>query len=167
MLTESELRALPIGARVVLPSGADAYPDFCIAEPLFGFVESHDAESVWIQIDKPFAELAEWNNRVQCWYWDDAPSHGVIPLWRYEFPDFDYTLPHIEGFTDSSWHNDTMPSLTNGKVTLWCDYAEAAKREFADGHRFYLAPADLDNGGHAIAESDDLAEIIEAIHAGA
>lgn len=78
MLTESELRALPIGARVVLPNGADAYPDFVLAGPLFGIVDSHDNESVWVKLDgatKP--ELAEWNNRVQCWYWHDAPSHDI------------------------------------------------------------------------------------------
>lgn len=78
MLTETELRALPIGARVVLPKGADAYPDFLITEPLFGAVDRHDIDSVWVKIDKPFAELSEWNNCVQCWYWDDMPSHDIV-----------------------------------------------------------------------------------------
>ena len=33
-LTVAELKALPIGTPVALPDGADAYPDFLIAERL-------------------------------------------------------------------------------------------------------------------------------------
>jgi hypothetical protein len=29
-----------------------------------------------------------------------------------EFPNYDDELPAIDGFEDSSWHNDACPSLT-------------------------------------------------------
>ena len=154
MLTESELRALPIGACVVLPNGADAYPDFCIAGPLFGSVESHDAESVWITISTIRPELAEWSNRVQCWYWDDAPSHDVMPLWRYEFPDYPIAdMPDVPGtWKDVSWHNDTCPSFeTPSGNTVYIDRAIDADREMPGAERFHIMSAD----GVLVTSTDD------------
>jgi hypothetical protein len=47
--------------------------------------------------------------------------------YRTEFPEFDYILPVLHGFTDSSWHNDGSPSLLpiGGDCegwTLWCQH---------------------------------------------
>jgi hypothetical protein len=165
MLTESELRALPIGARVVLPKGADAYPDFLIAERLFGAVDRHDGESVWVKIDKPFAELAEWNNCVQCWYWDDAPSHDIVPLWRHEFPDFTAAeLPAIPAeWRDVSWHNDTCPSWeTPSMAYVFIDYADDARREMPGGARYSVM-----SDGDVILSTDDFDSVLATVRADA
>jgi len=83
------------------------------------------------------------------------------------FPDFDYALPTLEGFIDTSWKNDVCPSLTreaddaNQTLILWCDYANEAKRDYEGGKRFTLvkgAYGDADNQT-TLCASDDLADI--------
>lgn len=54
-----------------------------------------------------------------------------------EFPDFDDTLPTLEGFHDSSWHNDACPSLMmeleGGKYWhIFVDYKNQDLSDFAD-----------------------------------
>lgn len=46
------------------------------------------------------------------------------------FPDYDAQLPTIDGFADSSYGNDTCPSIHNETLglTIHCDYADEAKR---------------------------------------
>lgn len=56
------------------------------------------------------------------------------PKYKVEFPDYDDTLPELEGFTDSSWSNDACPSLskeTSGgnTVTVFVDYKDPSLRE--------------------------------------
>ena len=53
------------------------------------------------------------------------------------FPHFDDTLPTLEGFHDSSWHNDACPSITKnlGNETylqIYIDYKDKAKSDFYD-----------------------------------
>lgn len=64
-------------------------------------------------------------------------------MYKYEFPDFDYELPTIEGFEDVSWHNDVCPSLEcyfsdDSTIRLWCDYANPQRREVG-GKRFTVS----------------------------
>lgn len=54
-----------------------------------------------------------------------------------EFPRFDDVLPTLEGFHDSSWHNDACPSLTmdlpNGfRWQIFVDYKDQNESDFAD-----------------------------------
>jgi hypothetical protein len=85
----------------------------------------------------------------------------------YEFPDFDYDLPEIDGFADTSWHNDVCPSLTGPHdLILWCDYADPSKREYADSKRFLLVQGvygESDENQATLCASDDLADILTAI----
>ena len=87
--------------------------------------------------------------------------------YKTEFPDFDYELPVIPGFVDQSWHNDVCPSLVNEEldVILWCDYADASKREMPDLKRFHLIRGEygVPDNQEPICESDDLADIFAAI----
>jgi len=154
MLTESELRALPIGARVVLPMGADAYPDFLLTGPLFGTIDEIADDAVWIKLDTHKPELDYWDNRIQCWYWDDAPSHDVMPLWRYEFPDYPIAdMPDVpDTWKDVSWHNDTCPSFeTPSGNTVYIDRAIDADREMPGAERFHIMGAD----GVLMTSTDD------------
>ena len=57
--------------------------------------------------------------------------------YMHEFPRFDDTLPTLEGFEDSSWHNDACPSITKdlGKETylqIYIDYKDKAQGDFYD-----------------------------------
>jgi hypothetical protein len=54
-----------------------------------------------------------------------------------QFPEFDDTLPTLEGFSDSSWHNDACPSLSkelpNGDfICVFIDYKDKERSDFAD-----------------------------------
>ena len=55
--------------------------------------------------------------------------------YKTEFPDYDDTLPTLEGFEDCSWKNDVCPSLhEKGKepddaVFIFCDYKNPELRE--------------------------------------
>jgi hypothetical protein len=94
-----------------------------------------------------------------------------------EFPDFDYDLPIIEGFEDTSWHNDVCPSLTRKSpdesktLILWCDYADATKRESYsenppyNGKRYTLTRGEYTDDPTTLCESDDLADILAVIAA--
>jgi hypothetical protein len=79
-----------------------------------------------------------------------------------EFPDFDYILPRIHGFEDSSWHNDGSPSLTpiGGDAEGWqihCQHADKTKR----AHPNCPAKFILHNGvSRESFEFNSLAEIL-------
>lgn len=95
-----------------------------------------------------------------------------LPRYQREFPSFgalDVILP--DGFTDESWHNDTMPSfvrkLWNGYfLRLWIDYRDHAKREIKGKPRFSLALYDQDMEYVSdIGQSDDYESIKASISA--
>jgi hypothetical protein len=51
--------------------------------------------------------------------------------YRTEFPDFDYYILPIMGFTDESWHNDHCPRFEHVvneelKLVIWFDYIDKA-----------------------------------------
>lgn len=65
-------------------------------------------------------------------------------LYRKEFPSYDGTLPELKGWTDSSWHNDTCPSLIRRQadefgtvfMRIFCEYVDPRKREPEGCKRF-------------------------------
>jgi hypothetical protein len=80
-----------------------------------------------------------------------------------EFPDYDDTLPTLEGFHDSSYHNDTCPSLFKWLdekeerfIQVFCDYKDATVREWDDTERFTIF---IDDHGMPAFASNDWAEI--------
>lgn len=78
-----------------------------------------------------------------------------------EFPDFDYALPSIEGFTDSSWHNDACPSLSKEIaegifVQIFCDYRKKSLREFKDYYKYFVG---VTNSDEQIFETNSLREL--------
>jgi hypothetical protein len=85
--------------------------------------------------------------------------------YRIEFPDFDYLLPELPGFTDESLRSDHCPVLRLGgdgyRLALWCDYADVAKREWVDGKR-YTVSFDVD-GAHSDKGADTLIEAVALI----
>jgi len=81
-LTESDVVALPLGARVSFPKGAIAYPDFAITEPMTGTVVDKQHDATWIKIDQFQAELEEWGNLIQVWYWGDENNQAAYPMER-------------------------------------------------------------------------------------
>lgn len=94
-----------------------------------------------------------------------------------EFPDFDEDLPVIEGFKDSSWHNDACPSMMNEEMhlLLYVDYSDFDKCDFPDARRsgamkkyHLMALTDenyvMDDQEDAqILQSDDLDEVIAEV----
>ena len=82
-----------------------------------------------------------------------------------EFPDYDSTLPILDGFADDSWHNDTCPSLLNKELglKLWCEYANPELR--VGTKRFILYYQDIDDSlnDEFILETDSIVEIKQVI----
>ena len=74
------------------------------------------------------------------------------------FPDYDDELPAIDGFVDSSYGNDTCPSIHNETLglTIHCDYKDEAKREVGGLTRYSVSDA----GGDPLLDSDDFAEVL-------
>lgn len=87
-----------------------------------------------------------------------------------EFPDFpDADLPAIlDSFVDTSWHNDICPSFTSDALglTIFTDYADAAKREFPDTKRFTVQTQDhgVETSGPSL-DTDDWAEVLAFVAA--
>lgn len=86
-----------------------------------------------------------------------------------EFPDFDFAPPYIEGFEDTSWHNNVSPSFTRKlndthSVTLWVDYLDPDRRE-CGGDQFLVCVHETEDGDNneVIIETDLLPEALEAI----
>lgn len=57
--------------------------------------------------------------------------------YKQEFPAFDDVLPTLEGFKDSSWHNDACPSLikelgNENFLQVFVDWKNKEMSDFAD-----------------------------------
>lgn len=85
------------------------------------------------------------------------------PFYLQEFPDYDDTLPTLEGFHDSSYRNDICPSLFKWLdekeerfIQVFCDYKDATVREWDDMERFTVF---LDDHGIPAFASNDWADI--------
>ena len=100
------------------------------------------------------------------------------PLYLQEFPSYDDTLPTLEGFEDSSWHNDACPSLIkylekDTYLQIFCDYKNKELSDFADilgddYARFsvsYFNPEQDLNSQHLFQSNDwaDIEQFIENI----
>lgn len=84
---------------------------------------------------------------------DKAPS---------AFPDYDLsTMPrHFPaGFVDSSWHNDSCPSVWDEArgLIIFLDFANDADREHSGGVRFFLI---REHDGAALYETDEWAMML-------
>jgi hypothetical protein len=64
----------------------------------------------------------------------------MMRTYKDKFPRFEYDLPKLDGFVDSSWINDVCPSMFNEsqQLKLFCDYLDIDKREFPSGKVFSL-----------------------------
>lgn len=69
--------------------------------------------------------------------------------YKYEFPDFDFEIPDLEGFTDNSWHNDICPSFVRQlndtqEIVVWVNYANKKRRE-CGGRQFVVVVKDIED----------------------
>ncbi|MCZ7860962.1 hypothetical protein O9X98_06050 [Agrobacterium salinitolerans] len=91
------------------------------------------------------------------------------------FPDFDDTLPEIDGFEDMSYQHDSAPKLLDQtrRLELFVDYKDPHKSENAEYrlngemHRYRMNKIDeegnpLDDGA---ISTDDFNDVLEAIAA--
>lgn len=53
------------------------------------------------------------------------------------FPNYDRKLIEIEGFQDTSWKNDACPSISKGRIQVYCNYLDPKKREIEDSSLYY------------------------------
>lgn len=82
--------------------------------------------------------------------------------------DFDDTerflalLQRLPGFVDSSWGNDTCPSMTNetAKLTVWHDYADYDLRELGSHCQFTVVHGDLDSTQEVLLETNDIEIVV-------
>lgn len=89
------------------------------------------------------------------------------------FPNFDDVLPSIEGFSDSSWKNDSCPSLSkelpNGdSLIIYIDYKDKSLSDFSDlsdtDYKRYSLSLYRDSGDYeSLLLSNDLSDILEFI----
>jgi hypothetical protein len=86
-----------------------------------------------------------------------------------EFPDFDFDPPYVEGFEDTSWHNNVSPSFARKvtdthSITLWVDYLDPERRE-TGGKQFLVCTHETEDGddNQTIIETDSFNEALEAI----
>lgn len=75
------------------------------------------------------------------------------------FPDYDDTLPVIDGFADSSYGNDTCPSIYSDVLglTIHCDYKDESKRENGGLTRYGVS---LEDTGESLLETDDFSDVL-------
>lgn len=87
-----------------------------------------------------------------------------------EFPDYDDKegfadlLDKLPGYIDSSWHNDTCPSMQHEQTLtrIWVDYADPEKRE-SPGKRFVIERGDAGNA-ETVLETDLGSDVIDWYH---
>lgn len=95
--------------------------------------------------------------------------------YKQEFPNYDDVLPTLEGFSDSSWHNDACPSLMryiddSTFIQIFCDYKDQANSDFADLDfarytRFNMMLANSEKDwAIALCESNNWDDIVEYLH---
>ena len=90
-------------------------------------------------------------------------SFGVLK----EFPRFPEPLPEIEGFEDTSWHNDACPSIgmelgEDDWLTLFVNYPNPKQREIGDYKYSLFHQNGLDT--KMLCTSDNLNKIKKSIH---
>jgi len=90
-----------------------------------------------------------------------------MPTFREEFPDFPVTdMPAMPPtFEDTSWHNNTMPSITSDALGLhiWIDYTDHSKRECTAGSpRFLVERQDhgVEIGDEYVLQTNEWSEVL-------
>ena len=87
----------------------------------------------------------------------------------YEFPTFDDVLPTLDGFVDSSWHNDACPSLTkdlgnDNYLTVYVDWKNKEMSDFADlmgdAYKRFTVMLTINDCSETIFQSDDWEDIV-------
>lgn len=97
-------------------------------------------------------------------------ERATMRTYQTEFPDFVLDVQIPAGFTDNSWHNDTMPNFIYdfGDCTLlkvWIDYADENMREHPGAPRFlveYDVEGDSTASGMLLA-SDNWQEVVDFV----
>jgi len=95
--------------------------------------------------------------------------------YKHEFPRYDDELPTLNGFEDSSWHNDACPSLMkhiddSTFIQIFCDYKDKDNSDFADlegdsYNRFNIMLANAEKDWSiALFESNSWDDIVEYLH---
>ena len=88
--------------------------------------------------------------------------------YKTEFPYFTDPMPEIEGFYDSSWHNDACPSLAKNikedhTLYLYVNYSDEKQRELGHFKYFILYDTNqLDN--ECLLMTDDLEQAKQFIN---
>ena len=86
-----------------------------------------------------------------------------------EFPAFDDVLPTLEGFYDSSWHNDACPSLTkelgnDNHLTVYIDWKNKEMSDFADlmgdDYKRFAVMLTINDNSETIFQSNDWEDIV-------
>ena len=86
-----------------------------------------------------------------------------------EFPAFDDVLPTLEGFYDSSWHNDACPSLTkelgnDNYLTVYVDWKNKEMSDFADlmgdDYKRFAVMLNINDTTETIFQSNDWEDIV-------
>jgi hypothetical protein len=80
--------------------------------------------------------------------------------YRSEFPNFDFDIPFLEGFTDKSWKNDVCPSFysqfnATHDLVIWIDYKDKDLREVDQGYGQFTLCLNPINDEDLDIESDD------------
>lgn len=76
-------------------------------------------------------------------------------------PNWQTVIP--AGFTDSSWHNDTCPSISDDArgIVVYIDYSDVSKREMQHkGTRFYVA----DIHSEEMLETNDWKAVLDFVN---
>jgi len=88
----------------------------------------------------------------------------------HEFRNFDFDIPHLEGFTDVSWHNNVSPSFERKlneteSVTVWVDYLDPDRRE-CGGSQFLVCIHETEDLGTSdvYLETDSWEEVQNAVN---
>jgi hypothetical protein len=85
----------------------------------------------------------------------------MMRTYKDKFPRFEYDLPKLDGFVDSSWINDVCPSMWNEskQLKLFCDYLDIDKRETTQGCKVFSLYREIDCDLSLLIESDSIDEI--------
>jgi hypothetical protein len=80
--------------------------------------------------------------------------------YKSEFPNFDFEIPFLEGFTDRSWKNDVCPSFysqfnATHDLVIWIDYKDKDLREVDQGYGQFTLCLNPINDEELDIESDD------------
>jgi len=80
---------------------------------------------------------------------------------QFDFDDTERFMALLEllpGFVDSSWGNDTCPSMTHeaAKLIVWFDYADYDRRELGSHCQFTVVHGEAGDAQEILLETNDL-----------